>query len=87
MTKTMVENSWAENMGHFLYHLDPDTRKITRRLEKLQLRIMCVCVCVCVYEGKLKVHWLKSSYDDVISAVDDFFINGIQALKHFKRNV
>ena len=25
---------------------------------------------------------LKSSYDDVISAVDDFFTNGIQALQH-----
>ena len=25
ITKTMVENTWAEDMGQFLYHLDPDT--------------------------------------------------------------
>ena len=29
-----------------------------------------------------KVHRLNSSYDDVISAVDDFFINGIQAQQY-----
>ena len=29
MTKRMVENAWAEDIGHFLYHLDPNTRKIT----------------------------------------------------------
>ena len=39
-TKSMVESAWAEDMGHFLYHVDPDTRKITRRLEKLQLKII-----------------------------------------------
>ena len=39
-TKSMVKSAWAEDMGQFLYHLDPDTRKITRRLEKLQLRKM-----------------------------------------------
>ena len=29
---------------------------------------------------------LKSLYDDVISAVDDFFINGIQELQHQWKN-
>ena len=33
-TKSMVESTWAEDMGHFLYHLNPDTRKI--RFEKLK---------------------------------------------------
>ena len=23
-TKNMVENAWAEDMGQYLYHLDPD---------------------------------------------------------------
>ena len=32
--------NWVEDMGQFLYHLDPNTRKITRRLEKLQLKII-----------------------------------------------
>ena len=35
-TKSMVESSWTEDMGQFLYHLDPDTRKITKRLEKIK---------------------------------------------------
>ena len=30
----MVESIWAEDIGQFFYHLDPETRKI-RRLEKL----------------------------------------------------
>ena len=34
MTKSMVKSTWVEDMGQFLYYLDPDTRKITRRLEK-----------------------------------------------------
>ena len=28
----------------------------------------------------LKINWLKSSYDDLIPAIDDFFINSIQPL-------
>ena len=39
-TKSMVESTWVEDMGQFLYHLDPGTRKIARRLEKLQFKIM-----------------------------------------------
>ena len=39
-TKSMVENTWAEDMGQFLYHRDPEKRKITRKLEKLQLKII-----------------------------------------------
>ena len=39
-TKSMDENAWVEDMGQFLYHLDPDTRKITRRLEKIKLKII-----------------------------------------------
>ena len=33
MIQSMVNSAWAEYIGQFLYHLDPDTRKITR-LEK-----------------------------------------------------
>ena len=33
-TKSMVESALAEDMGQFLYHLDPNCRKITRSLEK-----------------------------------------------------
>ena len=33
-TKSMVERIWAEDMGQFLDHLDPDIRKITRSLKK-----------------------------------------------------
>ena len=36
-----------------------------------------MCVCVCEREGEL-----KSSYDDIISACDDFLTNGIQTLQH-----
>ena len=36
--KSMVESAWVEDMGQFLYHLDPDTRKITRSLEKNQIK-------------------------------------------------
>ena len=39
-TKSLVKSAWAEDMGQLLYHLDPDPRKITKRLEKLQLRII-----------------------------------------------
>ena len=36
----MVESAWPEDMGQFLYHLDPDTRIITKILEKMKLEIM-----------------------------------------------
>ena len=32
---SMVEIAWAEDIGQFLDHVDPDTRKITRRLKKI----------------------------------------------------
>ena len=38
MNKIMRESASVEDMGQFFYHLDPDIRKITRRLEKLQLK-------------------------------------------------
>ena len=38
MTKSIIKTSWEEDMGQFLYHLDP--RKITRSLEKLKLKII-----------------------------------------------
>ena len=38
--KSMVESYWAEDMGHFLYHRDLDTRKITRSLKNLLLKII-----------------------------------------------
>ena len=30
----MVESAWAEDMGQFLYHQDPDTKKIQGVLKK-----------------------------------------------------
>ena len=39
-TKSMVESAYAEDMGQFLYHLDPDTRKITGSLEKRKLKMI-----------------------------------------------
>ena len=39
-TKSMVEIARAEDMGQFLYLIDPDTRKITRSLEKIKLEII-----------------------------------------------
>ena len=33
----MIESAWLKNIGHFLYHLDPDARK-TKRLECLHLK-------------------------------------------------
>ena len=40
ITKSMIESAWAEDTGQFLYHLDSDTRKITRSLEKIKLKII-----------------------------------------------
>ena len=37
-TKSKVESAWAEDMEQFFYHLNPDTRKITRSLEKMKLK-------------------------------------------------
>ena len=45
-TKNMVESAWAKDMGQFLYHLDTDTRKITRRLEKFQFGGLVVSLVV-----------------------------------------
>ena len=39
-TKIMVESAWAEDMGQFRYHLDLDTRKISRILEKIKLKMI-----------------------------------------------
>ena len=36
----MVESGWVKNKGQFLYPLDPDVRKITKRLERLHLKII-----------------------------------------------
>ena len=40
MTKSMVERIWAEDIGQLLYYLEPDTRKITRRHEKIKSKII-----------------------------------------------
>ena len=34
----MVESAWGEDIEQSLYHLDPNTREITRRLEKIKLK-------------------------------------------------
>ena len=36
----MFESAWDTNMGQFLFHLNPDTRKETRRLERIQIKII-----------------------------------------------
>ena len=38
--ESMAERAWAEDIGQFLYHLDPDKGKITRRLEKIKLKMV-----------------------------------------------
>ena len=38
--QNMGESTQAEDMGQFIYHLDPDTRKITWYLEKIKLKII-----------------------------------------------
>ena len=32
-TKSRVESAWAEDMGQFFYHQDPETRKIIMSLK------------------------------------------------------
>ena len=49
-TKNMVESATVEDVGQFLYHLDPDARKITRILKKIKLKII---KCSIVYKKKL----------------------------------
>ena len=44
---------------------------------------VCVYIYIYIYIHKhIYEGGLKSSYEDTISAVDDFFINRIQALQH-----
>ena len=64
MTKSMVESTCAEDMGQFLYHLDPDTRKITRRLEKIKLKIInsvpsFLTKLACIITCYLNIHFSK----------------------------
>ena len=40
MIRSMVESTWAEDVGQFLYHLDPDIRKITRSLKKMESKMI-----------------------------------------------
>ena len=35
-TKSMIESTWAEDIGQFLYYQDSDPRKITSSLEKIK---------------------------------------------------
>ncbi len=39
MTSEMVKSAWA-NIGFFLYQLDPEVRRLVRRLERLHLKIL-----------------------------------------------
>ena len=39
MTKEMVESAWAK-IGYFLNQLDPDIRRLMRKLERLHLKIL-----------------------------------------------
>ena len=47
-TKSMVESAWAEEMGQFLYNVDPNIRKIIIIITAyIYIYIMGGCVCVC----------------------------------------
>ena len=60
MTSKIVESAWA-NIGFFLYQLDTEIRKLVRRLECLNLKILkkkrcaifnqtcCVCIYIYIY--------------------------------------
>ena len=48
MTKSMVKSTGAEDMGQFLDHLDPDTRKI-RNLEKIKLEMINSVLLLYIY--------------------------------------
>ena len=39
MTSKMVESTWA-SIGYFLFQLDPDIRKLIRRLKHLHFKIL-----------------------------------------------
>ena len=67
MTKSMVESTWAEGMGQFLYHMDPDSRKITRNLEKLQLKIMKCLLSL------IKIAWIITCSLNIHSSIYIYF--------------
>ena len=46
MTSEMVESTWA-TIGYFLYQLDPDIRRVVRRLEYLHLKILILFFWFC----------------------------------------
>ena len=69
--KSIAESAWAEDMGGFLYLLDPDTRKITRRLKKKKQIKMIIsvpssltnlCDVACYREREGKVNSLTLLY-------------------------
>ena len=62
MTSDMVESTWAKNMGYFLYHLDTDVRKTTRRLKSLHLKIQYIYVCVCISVRALVLGYVNSGW-------------------------
>ena len=64
MTKSMIESDWAEDMGQFLYHLDPDTKKITRSLEKIKLKIINS-----VPLSLTKLAWIITCYLNIHSSI------------------
>ena len=44
MTNEMVESAWAK-IGLFLYQLDPELRRLVKRLERLHLEIKKKTIC------------------------------------------
>ena len=71
----MVESNWAEDMGQFLFHLDPHTRKITRSLEKMKLKTInkqCSIVFnkTCLNNNMLPKYTLFKTYVDIDTDID-----------------
>ena len=58
-TTNMIKGTWEQNLGQLLYQLDPDTKKIARKLEKkhkkkkvlwyLTKHLLRICVYTYIY--------------------------------------
>ena len=60
--------NWAEDIGQFFNHLDPDTRKITRDLKNMKLKIInsapssltklarIITCCLNIHSSKKKIY-------------------------------
>ena len=65
-TKSMVESAWAEDMGQFLYNLDPDTRENNKESWKNKIENYKQCSIVfnktCLNNNLLPKYTLQKIY-------------------------